>query len=497
MELQFNKTLVPSLKSVVREIQTQEQTQEVRLTDGMPDIGKILSCWAQIVIRGKEWRTGGMSVSGGVMAWVLYAPEGEDEPQCLETWLPFQMKWDLPDTEHDGEICIIPLIRGIDARSISARKLMVRVGIAIMGEAMLCEDAELYTPCELPEDVQILKKDYPMLIPREAGEKAFVVEDTVAIPTSMQALKKIMYYGVTPVVTDQKVVGDKIVFHGKLNLHLMYMGIDGRLYCWDTEIPFSQFHDLRNSYDNDAVSRICFAVTSLELEQGEEENLSLKAGITGQYVIYEHAMISLVEDAYSPVRNIRLRSEMLHIPSVLDMQTITLQPEMSIEFRGTDVVDTAFYPEHPRIYTDADQVTTEINGTFQLLGYEDNERLQAQTGRWEDTWSTIASGRVAASLQPTGTAQASVSANGAMVHSELPMSVITMLGENMPMVTGMELDETTQPDPNRPSIVMRRMGENSLWEIAKATGSTVDAIQKVNPSVQEGESNRMLLIPIQ
>ena len=61
MELTFNKTACPCLRKAVRQIQTQEQTQEVRLPESMPDIGKVLGSWGQVLIRpvqpfGKECR---------------------------------------------------------------------------------------------------------------------------------------------------------------------------------------------------------------------------------------------------------------------------------------------------------------------------------------------------------------------------------------------------------------------------------------------------------
>ena len=75
MELQFNKSVCNCLQKLVAQTQTQEQTQEIRLPDGMPDIGRVLGAWGQVLMRSKEWRGSGMGVSGGVMVWVLYMPE--------------------------------------------------------------------------------------------------------------------------------------------------------------------------------------------------------------------------------------------------------------------------------------------------------------------------------------------------------------------------------------------------------------------------------------
>ena len=64
-------------------------------------------------------------------------------------------------------------------------------------------------------------------------------------------------------------------------------------------------------------------------------------------------------------------------------------------------------------------------------------------------------------------------------------------------VTAMEAGEPEVPDPNRPSVILRRAGEGSLWDLAKKTGSTVDAILAANQLTQEPMDDRFLLIPIQ
>ena len=75
-----------------------------------------------------------MNATGGVMVWVLYAPDDGSKPQCVDGWLPFQMKWDFPETEREGTIWLQPLLRSVDARTVSARKLMVKTNVGILGD---------------------------------------------------------------------------------------------------------------------------------------------------------------------------------------------------------------------------------------------------------------------------------------------------------------------------------------------------------------------------
>ena len=136
MELQFQKSQCRCLGRAVREVKNTELTQEVRLSDGMPDIGRVLGAWGQAVLRSKEWRAGQVSASGGVMTRILYAPEDGSEIRSLDTWIPFQIQWDIQNADRDGTLRVLPLLRFLDSRTVSARKIMVRAGIAAMAEAL-------------------------------------------------------------------------------------------------------------------------------------------------------------------------------------------------------------------------------------------------------------------------------------------------------------------------------------------------------------------------
>jgi hypothetical protein len=177
MEINFRNDGLSCLREAAWEVKNEELTQEVKLPDTMPDVGKVLGAWGQVLIRGKEWRGSGMSVSGGVRAWVLYLPEGETEPRSVDTWMPFQIRWDFPQTQRDGAILSEALLKNIDARSVSARKMMVRATVSALVRGFENRETQMYAPTEVPEDVRLLEHTYPMLIPVEAGEKTVILDE--------------------------------------------------------------------------------------------------------------------------------------------------------------------------------------------------------------------------------------------------------------------------------------------------------------------------------
>ena len=64
------------------------------------------------------------------------------------------------------------------------------------------------------------------------------------------------------------------------------------------------------------------------------------------------------------------------------------------------------------------------------------------------------------------------------------------------MLCALEIGAERLPDASRPSLVLRRMRDDSLWDIAKACGSTVEAIRHANRLEGEPDPDRMLLIPV-
>ena len=493
MELQFKKQSIPCLRQVRREPSVQELTQEVRLTDGMPDIGRVLCCWGQMIIRSKEWRGDTVTVVGGTMVWVLYAPEDGSDPRCIDTWIPYQLRWEHMDADREGPLRISPLLRFVDARTISARKFMVRAGAAAMAEAMCPGQAQLYSPEEVPEDVELLRRIYPVRLPKEAGEKTFQMDEEM----TLNGVQKLMSYTLRPEITDSRVLANKVVFRGVGKLHLVYCCPEGRIRTSDFEVPFSQFAELENSYSPDARADICFGTTLLELDM-EGEKLRLKCGLVAQYLVDDRELIEIVEDAYSPRRMVQVQSEDLHLPSLLEDRTEIVTASQNVPGHHGEVVEVNYMPDFPEHRQTPDGVELEMPGMFQTLYYGEDGALQSANTRWQTRMELPAGkdSRIDSAIMLQGEPQAMQNTEGFDLTAQLALNMRTSSEAGLPMVTGLEIGEIQEPDAGRPSLILCHPGGESMWEIAKRTGSTMAAIQRANSISEEMPPNRMLLIPI-
>lgn len=497
MEITFEKNSVSCLNTAVREVCCAEESQQVKLPDSLPDIGRVLCAWGQPILRSKEWRSDSISLSGGMMVWVLYAPEDGTQERWIDAWLPFQMQWDLPEGTAEGTIRIQCLPRFVDARSISARKLMVRAGIAVRAEAFVPQSLEVFHPDSVPEGVELLKSTYPVRLPVEAGEKTFLMDEELTLPDSAPKPEKLVYYRLNPRSTEKKVLSDKMAFRGNGNLHTLFRSEEGQLHSWDFELPFSQYAQLEGEYGTDAQADVQLMPTSLELELDDEGHLRLKAGLTAQYLISDRQMMELIEDAYSPGRELEPWMQELELPVVLENRRENLYGEQSIAGEANLAADVSFLPEFPRQRQGEDEVLLEYPGQVQVLYYGEDGILHSGTARWEGQQRLRSDENSTLTAVPVPVEPQAMAGNGRiLVKTELPVEVTATANQRIPMVTGLELGQKQAPEPDRPSLILRRAGQRRLWDIAKESGSTVQAIRHANSLQDEAAPDQMLLIPV-
>ncbi len=493
MELVFQKTPINCLDTVLCDSTNLEQTQEVKLADAMPDIGRVIASFAQVTIRAKEWTDSEISVSGGVMAWVLYAGEDGSGTRCIDAWIPFQMRWDIPAGTPEGEISICASLRSIDARAVSPRKLMLRANITAAVQAF--SPIAVLLPKAEGENVELLQTACPVCLTREAGEKNFLIDEDFALANA----EKLLTYTVAVQITDQKVMANKVVFRGNAHLHVRYLDATGALTCADLDASISQFAELGTELTPDADAFVTAFVTSVEADLSDGGKMHIKAGICAQYRIDARVMLTLPQDAYSPMRDISLQTETMILPCILDTRSEHISCEQSAPADAKTIIDASFCPEYPRVrYTDG-AAQLALQGIFQILYLSEDGTHRCATPHWEGSITLPTAENTCIFAIPTvrQTPQVHIGDGAIDARADLELICLTSGKTEHSVVSALEIGEARIPDPARPTIILRRAGNDSLWTIAKACGSTVDAIRQINAINDAPAPNDLLIIPVQ
>lgn len=497
MELQFQKEVISYLDRVIWESQTQEQTQELRLSEATADIGTILSTWGQVILRSKQWRNDCICVTGGISAWVVYLPEGENKPQSVDCWIPFQMKWNLPRLDQEGTMSLDCNLQYLDARLISARKVMIRAGIGATLEALIESEVETYTPIELSEDVQLLKSKFPLNLTCEAGEKAFSLEEELNIPASLPAPEKILYYYVNPKVTETQIDENKLIIRGNAPLHMGYLDSEGMLKACTLDMMFSQLISLKQNRANMAKATVTMAVSNLEVDLFDG-CLDVRCGLVGQYAVEDQVELDAVKDAYSTTRPLKITTQTITVPTQLERRYIQEPVSVHLEAAADVVLDSWFLSEQPLSYREEDQLALEVTGQCGVLYRDVDGKIANATGRWElkTQMPDIQDCKVLVMGHSGGAEKCTASANGVQIQTEPLITVCALVKENISMISGLELGEQTEVEKEKPALILRRAENEDLWNLAKESGSTVDMIRKANQLEGSPQPGQWLLIPL-
>ena len=486
------------MRQVLAKAQTQEQTQELKLPDGYPDIGSVIGCWGQAVLRGKEWRRTAISANGGVMAWVMYMPEDGSQPRVLDAWMPFQTRWELPEGVDDGMMCVMPLLSELEGRNVSDRKIILRAGLDILSQAMEAATVNVTAATDVPEDVQLQTKNYPVVLPLETGERQVQLDETLTWPADKPPMERIVSYELIPSVTEQKVLANRLVFRGTAQFRIRYLDGNGDLQQWTYEIPFSDYTELGQDFDTSASAWIVPVLTALEVDVMENGQLQIRGSVAAQYTIFDRMILPITQDAYSPYRDVQVQTEQLQLPVLLDRSEVELPVSAALHADVQQVVDTSARYRHPCLTAGEQGLNVTMTGTNQILYRNSQGELTSDCVRYEQQipFGSSEDNSVTLWVNPMPESMNVQGVDELTVKTDHTVTAFSHCGGAIPMVTGLEIGERKEADPNRPSLILKRAGEEDLWTMAKKYGSTVDAIRAANQLTDDPQEGMMLLVPV-
>ncbi len=501
MDLTFQKTSIPYLQAAATQVGVREETAEITLPEGEPDIGRVIGAWGVPVVRSKELNAGRMSLAGGINAWVLYMPADGGDPRPLRAYIPFSMGWDTPIEDQWEGLWADCRMHGMDARMSGARRLMLRGTVACEASAFIRKEGEIYSLPEPPKDVEVLKQTLPMSLPAELSEKRFSIEEAFAIPGGMPPISRIVAWQLTPEITDSKVMGDKAVFKGSMLLHLIYMTPENRLAVWDHTLPFSQYGQLEQHYDREEGLDCQLLLSEADLTLNEEtQELMLSCDLLAQCMVQQSHLLELVVDLYSPNRSADLQTAASPIRARLDRHKRNVPVEVGFSMPGGTVMDATVLPMLPKVNRNGDTAVIETPVWCSVLYYDDTGMLQGKSARGSATSElAIATGcPCTAKSKIAGNTSLGTGSMGTSLRPNVELTVDCYSQQELTMICSASFGEKVRPDVSRPSVVIQATKPgDTLWDLAKKHNSTIEDICKAN-RIQPGsvEENTILLIPV-
>jgi hypothetical protein len=175
----------------------------------------------------------------------------------------------------------------------------------------------------------------------------------------------------------------------------------------------------------------------------------------------------------------------LQLPHISQEKKETIFAQFTPKDSGR-LMDAAFFLDQPQIHKHPDGTEHQLCGKYQLLHFDSNGLMQSETGKWEQTMQSEADAQLCVYL--SGNPEAS--------GAELMVESVLVEQVDLPGVCALTLTDQDKQQAQRPSLILRKKGEDSLWQVAKETGSTVERILQANGLDAEPPADQMLLIPV-
>lgn len=504
MELELTRTQLACYDTVVDNTVLHEETMEMIVPDACPDILRIVNTEGIVCLKNKEAKEGRAEVSGTVRCAVFYLPDGEEGIRRIEVSIPFFGTIDGPGITSACTVMASPRVLTADTRAINPRKVLVRVNVAISFRVFcptsnaLCTGAE----CDVHGGVEQLKEHHRANMVTCVKEKPFSFSDDVTISGSRPEAAELLSCRAILNCTESKIIGNKLIFKGEAALRVFYRSTGNALCIVDFELPFSQIMEA-DRVEEEAVCSLDVQLTDLNcaLVAGDGRTISVTLGLLAQAVIREERHMELLTDIYSTVCNLSTELHSNTLNNLVEQNTRrqTNREIIELGMMARSVLDASVNVgavnqsrENGRTVFTAEAI---VNVLFQT---EENES-HAVTRQVNIPCSVDLPEGCICSCQSKcpGEVFATPTAGGIEVRFDLDFHYLALSGKRVVGVSGVKVGENIVRDNSKePSIVLRVVGQERLWDIAKTYHTTTADIMQAN-ELEDGNAlgGKLLLIP--
>lgn len=496
MELGLKMEEISCCETVGNVVVSHEESLETSIPEYCPDIARIVDTAGQLRIREKVLSEGRLSISGDVRVTVLYTSEESPGLRSLVLTVPFACRAEEPRLQGCRSVCVCGRLPLLEAKSLTSRKLYIRVMPEFVVEGIASTKQKLCSGVE--------EQDPTLQLRRETMEASVL---TTVMEREFNFSQEYVPEGGVPEdllldrcylqVTDCQRIGRKLIVKGEATLSLLYRTEEQVLQTYDTVLPFSQILDGVELPDEAVYRAEAWTADShIRLTRTDGAmgfGISMRIGVMVK--VYELRKVSYLRDLYSTRYETDVRRQALKLTAAYPAESMKQEAVEQLEFgretpfvclTGAECGAVTAEPE-------GDHTALRTNLRLKILYLDESGAPISAERMAEVTAQTSDIPQIVRAICGSGTIQM----NGNSCQVRLPVSFATER-EAPQELSSIDSVELTEPEERqRPSLVLRRIGEDeTLWDVAKAYRTDPALILQAN-DLKEGEPlpEGMVLIP--
>lgn len=502
MDYELEQNILVCYETVGQATVCQEETQEAIVPDACPDILRIADVCAQAFPARWEAKDGQATVIGVIQATVLYIPDSGQQLQKMELRLPFTATAELPEAGSDVTLEVHARLRHADARILNPRKVLLRCDLLAEITAQRKKEFPFSCGVHNADAEHICQKRHEVAHERltSVPQRIFPLSEEIRL-TGTQA-QTLLASRAAATCTECRIIGSKIIFKGKLDAELLLQSADGNVERRTESFPFSQILEAKGAGES-GTCLVFLEVSEFSCVQPLDDpfHLMVEAEVLAMGQVREQETIFVLSDLYSTTHHTRLDLQSLKLSLPHEMLVIpqTLRDLLETDDVVRSICDSRFSLGQILCVQDGDAAhTLTAQGQICVLYLDEERQLRCMKKEAEIPVhiSTTQETQLRYHCISSGELFAAPCAGGIEVRLGIEFHVLSYAAHMVSMVSHAEQEEPRNTESQRPSIVLRlpEAGE-TLWDIAKACGTTSERIMQANEMSGDALPQKMLLIP--
>lgn len=458
--------------------------------DIKPDVLSIIGTNGNVCIKERDIQDGKIKLTGNINIYTLYVADDEQASiKCINSNLDFSKMIEDDNIKQKMQLEQKITIKSIDARVINGRKINLKVELCISFCIYSNDDISILKDVENVSDLQRLNKTCSINSLIGYGNTNAYAKDTLKIEKT-DNLQEIIKVKTSITNKESKISYNKVLAKADLNVKVVYITDENKINNASITIPVMGFVDVQNANENN-ICESMFNIKYLNIKPNniEEHSIYIESEIGINCSVYETKEIQLIEDLYSPSKeleysqsnikvlkskknlkqicNIRSQDKITEIGKnrIYDVEItpIILNREISngrIVYEGNIILTFLFGPDENMRTINSKTITKPFN--FNVVDDEIKE----------DT-------RIENSIEIMSQDFIVMPDESIDIRVDLEFDLEILNSEKINIIN--EIKEAELQERERYSIIIyyTKPGD-TLWNIAKKFGSTIDDIVKVN-----------------
>lgn len=466
--------------------------------DSKPDILNTICTSGVVSIYKKEAQDEKVRMDGAINTYIMYMPDGTDDTvRGLNTSIDFSENINVQNCKEGMNVISDVKVKSIEGKVLNGRKVGIKATLEINLKIYLNEEVEVINEIQNESDIQILKEDLRVNSLIGQGETKIYAKDNIQID-NMDNLAEILKTEVNLVDRDIKISYNKVLTKSEAEIKIMYLTEDNRINTVNYKIPVVGFIDIQNVTEEN-VCDVNYEIKNIIIKPNSQDEHSIYVEIEIEVMcyVYEEKQINLIQDMYSPIES--LNFEKKQILAMTDKQNVTdikqIREKINLkDIEGLNLIDVDVIPTlinenkiNSKILYEA-----ELNLKFIFINSKMQINIKDAKIPFECTVDNLQNGET---LNTDNCMEVKskdfIIQDGGDINCNIDVQTNTNMYRtaNINMIDSIE--ERGEREEQDYSIVIYIVKKgDTLWNIAKEFGSTVDGIARVN-----GIENRDQIYP--